>query len=136
MTGARGPAGTRPARLLITGSRHWSDRAVMREALRTAWHELTRQGFERVILVHGAARGADSLAASIWGEAGLPVEAHPADWGAHGRAAGPIRNAHMVSLGAELCLAFPLGKSVGTRHCMRAAEQAGIPVRVISAERA
>lgn len=108
----------------------------MLKALRSAWHELTGQGFERVILVHGAARGADSLAAAIWREAGLPVEAHPADWDRYGRAAGPVRNTHMVSLGAELCLAFPLGKSVGTRHCMRAAEQAGIPVRVISAERA
>lgn len=120
------------ARLLVTGSRNWTDRAVMWHALRNAWHELTGQGFEHVVLVHGAARGADSLAAQVWSAAGLTVETHPADWDGHGLEAGPIRNTHMVGLGAELCLAFPLGKSVGTRHCMREAERAGIPVRVIS----
>jgi hypothetical protein len=34
----------------------------------------------------------------------------------------------MVSLGATLCIAFPLGASEGTRGCMRLAEAAGIPV--------
>ena len=42
---------------------------------------------------------------------------------------GHVRNHHMVSLGADLCLAFPLGESRGTRGCMAAAHKAGIPVR-------
>ena len=34
----------------------------------------------------------------------------------------------MVDLGADVCLAFPLGESRGTRDCMRRASEAGIPV--------
>jgi hypothetical protein len=34
----------------------------------------------------------------------------------------------MVSLGADVCLAFPLGASPGTRGCMNIAERAGIHV--------
>lgn len=101
----------------------------MRDALHKAWRELHVQGFDEIILVHGAARGADSLAAEIWEQVGLATEAHPADWEGLGRKAGHVRNHHMVSLGADLCLAFPLGESRGTRGCMAAAHKAGIPVR-------
>ena len=34
----------------------------------------------------------------------------------------------MVNAGADLCLAFPLGESRGTRDCVRRADAAGIPV--------
>ena len=57
------------------------------------------------------------------------MEGHPAEWRG-GRLCGPERNAHMVSLGADLCLAFPLPSSRGTRNCMRLAREAGIPVYV------
>ncbi|BBX09437.1 hypothetical protein MAIC_42400 [Mycolicibacterium aichiense] len=56
-------------------------------------------------------------------------EWHPADWDQYGKAAGHIRNNHMVSLGADLCLPFPLGESRGTRGCMLAAQKAGIPMK-------
>lgn len=114
-------------RLLITGSRNWRDRQTIRDALAQAWRDL-RPG--PIVLVHGAARGADTIAADIWTRGGLPVEAHPADWNRDGLRAGPIRNQAMIDLGAHLCLAFPLGESKGTRHCISRARIAGIPVRV------
>lgn len=80
------------------------------------------------VLVHGAATGADTMAGKIAKELGWQVEEYPADWNKHGKAAGPIRNQQMVDLGADICLAFPLGESRGTRHCMKAAERAGIKV--------
>ncbi|MEV6219870.1 SLOG family protein [Nocardia sp. NPDC051833] len=129
-------------RLLVTGSRNWTDRLIVRDALAAAWRHLQPGP---IMLVEGEADGLDSIAADIWGSAGLPIERHPADWDhcdtnckhaprtrADGTpycpAAGPRRNLKMIRSGADLALAFPLGKSIGTQHCMRHARAAGIPV--------
>lgn len=95
-------------RILVTGSRHWTDRQAIREALASVWHP-------EAVLVHGAAPGADTLAAACWSHWGGRVEAWPARWRTEGRAAGPLRNRRMVAAGADLCLAFPLPGSTGTR---------------------
>lgn len=42
--------------------------------------------------------------------------------------AGFIRNQQTVARDADLCFGFPLGRSHGARHCMDAAERAGITV--------
>lgn len=115
-------------RILVTGSRSWIDRAVILQALDLAAME-ARVPPGRVTVVHGAARGADRLAESAARELGMRTEAHPAAWRQYGRAAGAIRNYAMVGLGADVCLAFPLGTSPGTRDCMYRCEVAGIPVR-------
>jgi hypothetical protein len=115
------------SRILVTGSRDWDDA----ETLATALDEHAKPGS---VLIHGGARGADRLAGRIWddwiqdGIDLLPAEVYPADWSRYGKAAGYRRNAHMVALGATVCLAFPLGESRGTRGCMALAEKAGIPV--------
>jgi YspA, cpYpsA-related SLOG family len=122
-------------RILVTGSRYWTDGAAVRGAIAEAMDErgiLTRSGAitEQVTIVHGSATGADRHAHQ-WAMSlrGLMVsEPHPANWASAGTAAGPIRNQEMVDLGADVCLAFPLGESRGTRDCMRRAAKAGIPV--------
>lgn len=120
-------------RILVTGSRNWTDRAAIRRALAVALATYTTIG--NPVLVHGGAAGADTIAEEEWrkltaGFGDCPVERHPADWEAHGRAAGPRRNAEMVALGATVCLAFPLGMSRGTLGCVALARRAGIPVVV------
>lgn len=113
-------------RLLITGTRKGWDHQILTDALTDA---LLRLGTgDGTVLVHGAAPGVDRQAAYIWKGWGLEDEPHPAQWEAHGKAAGPIRNQEMVDLGADLCLAFIHPDSVGTVHCARIAEAAGIPV--------
>ncbi len=121
------------ARLLITGSRNFGDQghvdiALMRTALKDARRKLHDAGFDRIVLVHGAARGADQLAAAVGKSMGFILEPHPAQWSVHGKAAGPIRNKEMVDLGADLMLAFPRGASRGTRGCMQLAAEAGIEI--------
>ncbi|MCK1520245.1 DUF2493 domain-containing protein [Bradyrhizobium sp. 17] len=78
-------------------------------------------------LVHGAARGADTLAADWALEHDVLCKAYPADWDRDGKAAGPIRNQRMLDLGKpHMVVAFPGGK--GTADMIRKAEAAGVPV--------
>jgi hypothetical protein len=109
-------------RILLTGSREWTDEKTIRQAL-------TERYNPDAVLVHGACpQGADAIADRIWRQLGGTPERHPADWRTYGLAAGGIRNAHMVKLGADICLAFRLDGSPGTGDCMRRARKAGIPV--------
>lgn len=114
-------------RILVTGGRDYTDRAAVTRALRHLGANYIF-GFrpDDVVLIHGAATGADTLAAEEAVRLGWKVEPHPADWKQYGAAAGPIRNNHMVELGAHYCLAFPGGE--GTKNCRRLALNAHIPV--------
>lgn len=132
----------REYRLLITGSRDWTDVNAIRNALAEAWRAAQPA---RVTLVVGrCSSGADKIAEDLWVERGLPIEAHPADW-CLGRNAGPARNKHMVEQGADLCLAFvgpctsprcldtPPHDSHGTAGTVQLAANAGIPTHVVRA---
>jgi hypothetical protein len=88
-------------RVLICGSRDWEDQDIVWQLLdglyETSGHEL--------VVIHGAARGADRHAAR-WcavGDADAtegPVEmAFPADWDRYGKRAGYVRNAQMLEEG-------------------------------------
>lgn len=111
-------------RVLITGSRGWSDVEMMARVLREVLMEIGPY-----TLVHGDARGADTYGYQIAEFMGLPSEAHPAQWESLGKRAGFVRNAEMVDLGADLCLAFIKNESKGATMCADLAEQAGIPTR-------
>lgn len=119
----------KPFRVLITGSRLWEDWPAFNEALSTV--ELAAAP-RPLLVVHGYARqGADAFADAWAYRNGVAVERHPALWRLHGvynPQAGLARNRHMVSLGADVCLAFFAGPSRGTNHCATLAEEAGIPV--------
>jgi hypothetical protein len=113
-----------PFRLLVTGSRTWTDIAAIERALALI---LARHP-EGVLLVHGACpRGADAIVAAYAARTpGYQVEAHPADWRRCGRAAGHRRNAEMIALGADGCAAFIRGGSAGSTSAVRLARAAGI----------
>lgn len=115
-------------RILITGSRDWP---YPYDVFRTIEQAIALGPNDEVpTIVHGdCPTGADSHART-WCETNPDLvvhEPHPADWSI-GKKAGPLRNQHMVDLGADICLAFPQGESRGTRHCMGAADKAGIRV--------
>lgn len=123
-----------PIRLLVTGSRSLTDRGIVVAALSDACWAL-KQGDRQIRLVHGAALGADLIAAQVWADwcnswphLFVEAEAHPADWKTHGKQAGAIRNVEMVKLGAALVVTFAHEWASGTGHCARLARKAGIEV--------
>ena len=86
------------------------------------------------LVIHGAARGADTEAAQVAFDLGFDVIAYPAKWHLYRRAAGPIRNREMLDVGPDLVIAFHdyLENSKGTKDCVTEARKRGIPVEVIT----
>lgn len=111
-------------RVLVTGGRNFSDRTLLINTLDSlhANHAFT-------VLMHGDANGADRLSGEWAASKGIRIEAHPADWKKHGRAAGPIRNSQMLDEQPELVIAFPGGK--GTADMIRKAKQTGLKVIIV-----
>lgn len=125
---------TKTFRVLITGTRN----ELTTEQAAVVWHEMDN-AIEHIplgdpiVFIHGACpTGVDAqVEIEAPGFETATTERHPADWKTHGRAAGPIRNREMVELGADICLAFPMGASRGTRGCIALAQAAGIPTTVV-----
>jgi hypothetical protein len=78
-------------------------------------------------VIHGDARGADRLGARWAMTNRVTAEAYPANWDMFGKAAGHIRNKHMLIYGKpSLVIAFPGGR--GTANMIQQARYANIPV--------
>lgn len=105
--------------ILICGGREYADKARMREVIHLLFNHDTHT------IIHGGARGADTLAGEVAAEIGIAAKVYPADWKTHGKAAGPIRNQQMLDDGKPaMVIAFPGGK--GTEDMVRRANNAGI----------
>lgn len=80
---------------------------------------------EFTAVLSGGATGADACGERWAKWRGIPIDRYPADWDAHGRAAGPIRNQIMVDA-ADALIAFPGGR--GTADVTKRARKAGLRV--------
>jgi hypothetical protein len=146
-------------RVLLTGSREWGDRKALWDVLTSIAAQCYGGGYVELVIVHGdCPDGADAIAKAWvswatsrpWRRLSIRQEPYPADWPAPCRpackdgcrrlnrkgqwycnAAGSYRNALMISLGADLCVAFfAIGaRNSGTSGCAKGAGKAGIPVR-------
>lgn len=120
-------------RIAVTGGRDYADVDAVAAALVALRSDAT--------LVHGAARGLDTMAASLWGSWGRALDPFPADWhgpcdptfcrhaardGGYCPAAGPRRNAAMVASGLHLLIAWPGGD--GTWDMTERCADAGVRV--------
>lgn len=94
-------------RVLFFGGRDYSDAAYMRLVFDRLPEALNGAGF---CVIHGGAKGADSLAGSVAASRGLPVVVVPANWGFYKLAAGPVRNTWMLDFCAPTyAVRFPGG---------------------------
>ncbi|MEU9415201.1 DUF2493 domain-containing protein [Streptomyces sp. NPDC048272] len=117
-----------PYRVIVTGSRDWTDADTIHEALDEVYCRVPAE--QDFVLVHGGCpTGADAIA-HAWAEpTAATIDIFIADWANQGKAAGPRRNVRMVAEGADLCLAFIKGGSRGATHTATIADRAGIPVK-------
>lgn len=109
-------------RALIYGGRVFHDWPFAYTAL---WRLAVQYGF--TVVIHGQAKGADTLADQWATVVGLPVFRYPADWERLGRAAGGTRNQQMIDEGKpDIGVGFPGG--VGTADMTRRLRRHNIPV--------
>lgn len=109
-------------RILVCGGRDFDNYPLASCAL-----NLLRTKHPIAVIIHGAARGADTLAARWAMQHGIKAEPYPADWDTHGKGAGHIRNAIMLAQGKpHAVVAFPGG--TGTKDMLIRALAAGLPI--------
>jgi predicted Rossmann-fold nucleotide-binding protein len=109
-------------RVLVCGGRNFRSPAQVSKAL-DALHSIHKF----TDLIHGGAKGVDTFA-SDWAKTKPEITRYVsyADWDTHGLAAGPIRNAHMLTWGPDLVVAFPGGN--GTADMINKARKAGVEI--------
>lgn len=118
--------------IFVCGGRDFDDTFALASALKAA-----ARGHDKVVVVHGACpTGADKIADQWAFDEGQVAKRFHADWDAHGKAAGPIRNAEMLTYlkTANLVAAIVCwdGKSKGTADMVRRLDEAKISYRLIS----
>ena len=86
-----------------------------------------------IVIISGAARGADTLGEKYAKERGYEIESHPANWDLYGKSAGYKRNVEMVE-NADAAIFFWDGESRGTKHSINLSKEKGIPYRIIRYE--
>lgn len=116
-------------KILICGDRFRTKTGPIKREL----EQLSRN----TIIVHGACRGADSLAGYLARKLGFKnIKEYPADWKQYGKAAGHIRNRLMLKENPDIITVFAfhehIEKSKGTKDMLAVAEAAGIECKLIS----
>ena len=98
-------------KLLVCGGREFSDfkRLTARMNLIHAMEEVR-------CVIHGGARGADTLAGQWARDHGVQEVVCAANWDYHGKKAGPIRNKAMLLLAPDCAMVLPGG--VGTKNML------------------
>ena len=107
---------------IIAGSRTIVDYAAICAAVDAARFPITE-------VVCGDALGVDQLGARWATEHGIPIRHFPANWGAHGNAAGPIRNQQMAVY-ADALIAVWQNRSKGTADIIHQASRRNLAVYV------
>lgn len=113
--------------VIIAGSRDFGDYELLKEKCDYYLSNLDKCN---IVIVSGAARGADKLGEKYAKERGYRIDSHPADWNTYGKAAGYIRNKEMVDI-ASAAICFWDGESKGTKHTIDLCREKGIPVKVV-----
>lgn len=122
-------------RVLICGSRGWKDPRPI-DTILAGCDVISEGANEKLVVIHGGARGADTLAETLAKGWRAEVIREDADWKKYGVAAGAIRNKKMLDdHQPDAVYAFrSYGKSNGTDDMVTQARKRGVPTYVISGD--
>jgi len=127
------PLENKTLRILICGSRDWSDKRRIGRYLDDL---LMAEGLEpnQLVVIHGACKGADHHAGMEAKGRGCQVLEFPANWSKFGLSAGPKRNQQMLVEGKpDRVVAFhpDITTSKGTKDMVNRARFHGLPIDVV-----
>lgn len=110
------------SKVIIAGSREITDIRFVEAAMVTS-------RFRPTLVISGTARGVDQLGEQWATQRGIAVLRMPANWAAHGKAAGPIRNSEMLEKSDCIVVVWD-GKSRGSQDMITKANRSGKKVFV------
>lgn len=108
-------------RLIIAGSRDWTDYALLCKRLELF---VSTYGMPSVV-ISGGAKGADALGEKWAAAKGVKLHRVIANWQRYDKAAGHVRNGEMAAV-ADACALFWDGSSPGSADMRRWARQTGL----------
>jgi len=116
---------TKQVIVLCCGGRDFDDTKLVRRVML-----VLKKRYSNLLIIHGAARGADTLYDQEAKRLGIDRQLYPADWNKYKLAAGAIRNQRMLDEGQpDFVIAFPGGK--GTADMCRRAKKQNVPVKCV-----
>lgn len=124
-------------RIIVAGSRDFDDYNLLKLTLKEYIKGLDIADLSQVVIISGAARGADTLGEYFAYDYQIAVRKFPAKWDEIGKRAGWVRNAEMAKYAAEkhgVLFAFWDGKSRGTKNMIDLANRYSLEVHVVNYE--
>ena len=119
-------------RIIIAGSRNFCDYNLLATSVKEYLDTLDNSN---IVIISGAARGADQLGEQFANEYRIQVKRFPANWNLYGKSAGPIRNRQMAEYAGEgrgILFAFWDGRSRGTYSMIDLAKKLGLEIHIIN----
>lgn len=113
-------------KIVVSGSRDWSDQSRIEKIfLEIKEKRGGEEDGEEIELIHGDCQGLDILAGKVAKKLGWKVSTFPAQWGAYGKSAGPIRNRQMLDQKPDLVIWFHdnISESKGTKDLLNEAKK-------------
>lgn len=109
-------------RTIIAGGRDITDYGKLLAAVAACPWKITT-------VVNGGARGVDTMAVRWASENHIMSLTYSADWGTHGKVAGPMRN-RLMAADAQALLALWDGQSPGTRNMIEEARNNKLRIHI------
>ena len=116
--------------VIVAGSRSFNDTSLLYSKL-----DYYLQKYEKVLIVHGGAKGTDTCVAMYAKDRNIKTKVFLPDWDKYGKKAGVLRNIEMFEYASQFqnrgCVVFWDGKSKGTKNDIELAEKYNVPLRIV-----